>query len=166
MTTPARCFLHSIWSNRGPRADERVFEWILQLALFQFWLVVVVKMLKSGHFGLKIRPLCFWNVTQNPWDYKTRAQELTSGAIRMWLSFFVKIWEHFKDGRVWGLFYRINLGVKFDNFYIFWFFSALDGQIWIKLVTKWKIFWCSNWFWQNFWSIWPSKFLGDYRSRC
>ena len=36
VTTPARCFLHSIWSNRGPMANERVFEWILQLALFKF----------------------------------------------------------------------------------------------------------------------------------
>ena len=98
-------------------------------------------------FWLQIGPLCVWNLTQNPWDYKTRAQELTSGAIRMLLSFFVRIWEHFKDGRVWGLFYRIYLGVKFDNFYIFLYILALDGQIWIKLVTKLKIFWCSNWFW-------------------
>ena len=51
-----------------------------------------------GHFGSKFELLPFQNLTKNPWDYKTRAQELTSGAIRMFLSFFVKIWEHFKDG--------------------------------------------------------------------
>ena len=50
-----------------------------------------------AHFGLKIEPLCFKNLTQNPCDCETRAQELTSGAIRMWLSFFVKIWELFKE---------------------------------------------------------------------
>ena len=66
-----------------------------------------------GHFWLKIEPLCFRNLTQNPWDYKTRAQELTSGAIRMSLSVFVKIWELFIDRRVWGLFYQMNLVVIF-----------------------------------------------------
>ena len=109
--------------------------------------VVVVKMLKFGHFGLKIGPLCFRNLTQNPWDYETRAQELTSGAIRMLLSFFVKIWELFKDGRVWGLFHQMNKVVNFDIFYNFWYISALDGPIWMKLVTKLKIFWCSYWIW-------------------
>ena len=44
-----------------------------------------------AHFGLKIKPLRFRNLPQNPGDYKTAAQELTSGAIRMLLSFFVKI---------------------------------------------------------------------------
>ena len=51
--------------------------------------------------------------------YRTRAQEQTSGAIRILLSFFVKIWELFKDGRVWGLFYQMNLMVHFDIFTIF-----------------------------------------------
>ena len=92
-------------------------------------LVVVVKMLKFGHFRLKIGPLCFWNLTQNPWDYETRAQELTSGAIRMLLSFFVKIWEFFKDGRVWGFYYQMNFVVNFDIFYNFWYISALDELI-------------------------------------
>ena len=50
-----------------------------------------------GHFGLKIGPFYHWNLTKTPWDYKTRAQELTNGAIRMLLSFFVKIWESFKN---------------------------------------------------------------------
>ena len=36
-----------------------------------------------GHFWLKIEPLCFRNLTQNPWDYKTRAQELTSLLLQM-----------------------------------------------------------------------------------
>ena len=53
-----------------------------------------------GHFGSKFELLPFQNLTKNPWDYKTRAQELTSGAIRMFLLYFSKIWEHFKDGRV------------------------------------------------------------------
>ena len=100
-----------------------------------------------GYFGLKLGPLHFINLTQNPWDYKTRAQELTSGSICKWLSFFVKIWEHFKDGRVWGLFYQMNLVVNFVIFYNFWYISALDRQIWMKLVTKLKSFWCSNWIW-------------------
>ena len=59
----------------------------------------------------------------------TTAQELTSGAIRMLLTFFVKIWAFFKDGRVWGFFYQMNLVVNFDIFYNFWYISALDGQI-------------------------------------
>ena len=53
-----------------------------------------------GHFDCKIEIFLFTNLTKNPWDYKTRAQELTSGAICMFLSFSDKIWEHFKDGRV------------------------------------------------------------------
>ena len=44
-----------------------------------------------GHFGLKIEPLRSRNLTQNPCVYKTRAQELISGAIRMSLSIFVRI---------------------------------------------------------------------------
>ena len=100
-----------------------------------------------GHFCLKIKPLCSRNSTQNPWDYKTGAQELISGAIRMWLSFFVRIWELFKDGRVWGLLYQMNLMVIFVIYYNFWYISALDGPIWAKLVTKLKIFWFSKWIW-------------------
>ena len=100
-----------------------------------------------GHFELKIEPLRSRNLTQNPWDYNTWAQELISGAIRMWLSFFVRIWELFKDGRVWGLLYQINLVVIFDIFYNFWYISALDGPIWAKLVTKFKIFLFSKWIW-------------------
>ena len=132
------------WCNRHVNMLKHIDLAELRISVgmikWHFLVILVILGSKLGHFAFEI-------LTKNPWDYKTRAQELTSGAIRMLLSFFVKIWEHFKDGRVWGLFYRINLGVKFDNFYIFWFFSALDGQIWIKLVTKLKIFWCSNWFW-------------------
>ena len=97
------------------------------------------KMTFSGyfvHFGLKIGPFYHWNLTKTPWDYKSRAQELTRGAIRMLLSFFAKIWEHFKDGRVSGLFYRINLGVNLDIFYNFWYILAMDGPKWIKLVIR------------------------------
>ena len=60
----------------------------------------MVKLVYFGHFGCKIGPVPFQNLTKNPWDHKTRAQELTSGAICMFLSFFEKIWEQFKDGRV------------------------------------------------------------------
>ena len=91
--------------------------------------MVVVIIVDFGDFGCKFELLPFQNLTKNPWDYKTRAQELTSGAIRMLLSFFVKIRELFKDGRVWGLFYQMNLVVNFDIFYNFWYISALDGQI-------------------------------------
>ena len=52
------------------------------------------------HFNCKFEVFPFQNLTKNPWDYKTRAHELTSGAIRMFLSYFSKIWEHFKDGKV------------------------------------------------------------------
>ena len=44
-----------------------------------------------GHFGLQIELLRSRNLTQNPCDYKTGAQELISGAIRMSLSFNVRI---------------------------------------------------------------------------
>ena len=71
---------------------------------------------KFGHFELKIGPLCFVNLTQNSWDYKTRAQELINGAICKLLSFFVKIWEHFKDGRVWGFFLPHEFGGQFWRF--------------------------------------------------
>ena len=111
-----------------------------------FWPVLSV-FGNFGHFGLKLGPIQFINLTQNPWDYKTRAQELTSGAIRMLLSFCVKIWELLKDGRVWGLFYKMNLVVNFNIFYNFWYISTLDGQIWMKLVTKLKSFWYSRWIW-------------------
>ena len=57
-------------------------------------------MIDFGHFGYKIELLFFTNLTKNPWVHKTRAQELTSGAICMFLSFFGKIWEYFKDRRV------------------------------------------------------------------
>ena len=52
-------------------------------------------MLKFGHFGLKIGPLSFQDLTKNPWDHKTRAQKLTSGAIRMFLSLFA--WTDFDE---------------------------------------------------------------------
>ena len=62
--------------------------------------MAVIEIVVFNHFGCKIELLRFTNLTKNSWDYKTRAQELTSGAIRMFLSFFGKIWEHYKDGRV------------------------------------------------------------------
>ena len=53
-----------------------------------------------GHFGGKIGLLLFTYLTKNSWDYEIRAQELASGAIRMFLAFLSKIWYHFKGGRV------------------------------------------------------------------
>ena len=50
-----------------------------------------------NYFSCKVEVFPFQNLTKNSWDYKTRAQELTSGAIGMFLPSFVKIWEHFKD---------------------------------------------------------------------
>ena len=47
--------------------------------------------------------------------------------------------------------------VNFDIFWYFWYISALDGQIWMKLVTKLKSFWTESgkifdWYDpQNFW---------------
>ena len=91
------CF-YNVKQNSGKLFDQF---WIPRVPfIYHHSKVVVVKMLKFGHFGLKIGPLRFWNLTQNPWDYETRAQELTSGAICMFLSFFGKIWEYFKDRRV------------------------------------------------------------------
>ena len=99
-------------------------------------------MLTFGHFGLKIGPLWIWNLTPNPWDYETRAQELTSGAIRILLLLFVQIWELFKDGRVWGFFYQMNLVDNFDifyNFHISLLWMDQYGWNWWQ-----KIFWCSE----------------------
>ena len=97
-----RLFSNNVKQNSGKLFDQF---WIPRVPfIYHHFKVVVVKMLKFGHFGLKIGPLSFWNFTWNLWDYETRAQELTSGAIRMLLSFFVKVWEFFKDGRVWGFF--------------------------------------------------------------
>ena len=58
----------------------------------------MVKIVYFGYFDWKIGLLSFWNLTKNPWDYEAEAQELTSGAIGMFLSLFGKIWGHFKDG--------------------------------------------------------------------
>ena len=55
---------------------------------------------RFGNTYGKIGLLLSLNLTLSPWDYKKKAQDLTSGAICMFLSFFGKIWEHFKDGRV------------------------------------------------------------------
>ena len=40
--------------------------------------MVVAKIVDFGHFGCKIGPLVIRNLNQNLWDYKTRAQKLTS----------------------------------------------------------------------------------------
>ena len=91
--------------------------WAPRVPLFpDSFMVVVVRILVFGHFGLKSKPLWLWNLTQNPWDYKTRAQELINGAICKLLSFFVRIWEHFKDGRVWGFFLPHEFGGQFWRF--------------------------------------------------
>ena len=62
--------------------------------------MAVVKIVDFSHFGCKIGLPLFTNLTKNPWDNKTRAQELTSSAIRMFLSFLDEIWEYLNDGRV------------------------------------------------------------------
>ena len=98
-----------------------------------------------GHFGRKIGPLCLKNRAYNPWDYKTKAQELTGGTIRMFLSLFVRIWERFKDQMVWGSFRNIDFKGNFDSFHKFWYILASNRPIIEKLVTKMKIFWCSSW---------------------
>ena len=90
-----------------------------------------------GQFGLKIRPLWLGNRNKNPWDYKTRAQELTSGAIRMFLSSFVEIWEHFKDeGQGDKIAASISVAILtfFTNFSI--------SRLWID-ESAWN--WWSNW---------------------
>ena len=146
---PGRIWLFLCFYNMKQNRKQ-LFDpfWAPRVRLFHDnYKVVVVKKLIFGHFGLEIGPLWPGNRNKNPWDYKTRAQELTSGAIRMFLSLFVKIWEHFKDGAEWWSFCRMNFGVKIDSFYKFGYISALDGPILKKLVTKLKIFWCSNWFW-------------------
>ena len=94
-------------------------------------------MFKFGHFGLKIGPLRFWNLTKNPWDYETRAQELTSGAIHTFLSLLVLIWESFKDGAWEGFFAAWNLGVIWT---FFTFFTI--PQLWIDQSLK---NWWPNW---------------------
>ena len=120
--------------------------WAPRVPLFpDRFMVVVVRILVFGHFGLKSKPLWLWNLTQNPWDYKTRAQELISGAIGMFPSLFVEIWENFKDERVWRSKYSFNFSGNFDNFYKFQYFLALDGPICIKSVIKLKSFCCSSW---------------------
>ena len=54
-------------------------------------------------FWLQNWAIFFYNSDKkNPWDNKTRAQELISGAIYIFLSFFGKIWEYVKDQRVGG----------------------------------------------------------------
>ena len=55
---------------------------------------------RFGNTYGKIGLLLSLNLTLSPWDYKKKAQDLTSGAICMFLSFFGKIWEYFKDRRV------------------------------------------------------------------
>ena len=85
-----------------------------------------------GHFWRKIRPLCLLNRTLNLWEYKTGAQELTSGAIRIFLSLSVKISEGFKDRAYEGLFCNMKCGGKLD---IFTFFAV--SQL------------CMNRFWKN-----------------
>ena len=112
-----------------------------------------------------IGQLLFWNLTKNPSDFETRAQELTSGAIGMFLSLFVEIWENFKDERVWRSKCSFNFRCHFDIFYEYWYFLALDRPISKKLVTKLKSFWCFNWFWKNFGSIWPQKNFIHSQSR-
>ena len=60
----------------------------------------MVKVVDFDHFRCKIELLFFTNLTKNPLVHKTRAQELTSGAICMFLSFYDKILKYLKDRRV------------------------------------------------------------------
>ena len=88
-----------------------------------------------GHFGhfshldRKIGPLCVRNRTYNPWDYKTRAQELTSGAIRMFLSLFLRIWERFKDQMVWGSFRNVDFKGNFNSFHKFLYSTGIKELV-------------------------------------
>ena len=105
---------------------------------------------KFGHFGLNFGSLCLKNRAYKPCVYETRAQELTSGAIRMFSSLFVWIWEWFKDQMVWGSFRNIDSKGNFDSFHKFWYILASNRPNIEKLVTKMKIFWCFSWFWKKF----------------
>ena len=116
--------------------------WAPRVPLFHdSFMVVEAKMLVFGHFGLKIKPLQLWNLTKNSWDYKTRAQELTSVAIHMLLSSFVKIWEHhFKDeaheGQIAALI-SVAILTFFTNFNISWLW--IDESAW-NWWSNWRVF--------------------------
>ena len=64
---------------------------------------------------------------------------------------------HFKDQLVWGSFCSMNSKGNFDIFDSFQYILAFRGPILINLVTKIKIFWCSNRSWKSFLTIPPSK---------
>ena len=83
-----------------------------------------------SHFGRKISPLCPRKPTKIPWNFKTRVQELTSDANRMFLSLFVWIWKLFKDQMVWGSFCSVNFKGNFDYFY------KLPSHLWKALKSK------------------------------
>ena len=96
-------------------------------------------MLTFGHFGLKIRPLWFWNLTRNLWDYETRAQELTSGAIRMLSAC-----------------YRFLL--RFERFSkMEWYEGYFTHWIWWLILTFFTIFDISPLWMEKFgWNWWPN----------
>ena len=78
--------------------------------------------------------------TQKPWDYKTRAQEPTSGAIRMLQSSFAYILEHFKDEVYRGkIAVSISMAILtlFTDFNIFWLW--IDQFAWNRW-PNWSIF--------------------------
>ena len=63
------------------------------------------------------------NRNNNPRDYETRTQELTNGAIRMFLSSFVETLQHFKDegyvGQIAALI-LVAILTSLTDFNIFW----------------------------------------------
>ena len=70
-----------------------------------------------------------------------------------------------KDERVWRSICSFKFSGNFDIFYNYQYFSALDGPICIKLVTKLKSFLCFRWSLEDLWSIWRPKFLGGFQRR-
>ena len=135
---PGRIWLFLCFYNMKQNRKQ-LFDpfWAPRVRLFyDNYMVVVVKKLIFGHFGLEIGPLWPGNRNKNPWDYKTRAQELTSGAIRMFLSSFVEIWEHFKDE---------GHGVKIA--------ASISVAI-LTFFTDFNIFWL--WIDQFAWNWWPN----------
>ena len=68
----------------------------LQVFAFRFYrtskIKGYVKKTNFGHFDLNFSSLSCKNRSKNPWDYKTRAQKLTSGAILMFIVICIR-WD-------------------------------------------------------------------------
>ena len=134
------CNLHVItfW-----HLDSTDFQRSVDMVKWLFLVILVILAPKLGHFPFEIGP-------KTPWDYQTGAQELTSGAICMFWPWLVWIWECFNDQWVWGSFCSLYPRGNFDIFCSFQNILALYGPVLMKMVSKLKIFWCSNWSWKFF----------------